>query len=105
MWFARFRRGTLCIETNGMQRFFAPTLTEHIYLFWLFRHFRRLPLNVLSERDRAWLERVCSRPGVPPDPDFVVGVIECDLPAPKKAPHTAPLFRPETATELKRGAR
>jgi hypothetical protein len=94
----------LCVETNGMERFFAPTLLERIYLFWVFRNFRRLSLNVLSEKNRACIERVCGRPGVAGDPDLVVGVVECELALPKKSVQPAVVF-PAHATHAKRAAR
>jgi hypothetical protein len=104
MWFARLRRGTLCVETNGIKRFFAPTLLDRLYLLWLFRNFRHLPLSVLTEKNRAYVEQVCTRPGAGGDPDFEMGVVECELAAPKKASQSTPLFRPQ-ATQIKRAAR
>ena len=103
MFFAKFRRGTLCVDTNGMQRFFAPTFFELLYLFWLFRHFHHVPLNVLGDRDRSWVERVCSSgPGVPGDPELVIGVVDCDLPAPKKQAQPAQAFHPREAERTAR---
>ncbi len=101
MWFARIRRGTLCVETYAGKRFFAPSFFQRLYLFWLFRHFHRLPLNVLGARDRACVERVCSRKGVAGDPELVVGIVECELLPPKKASQPAPLFQPGAA-QIKR---
>jgi hypothetical protein len=101
---ARLHRGILCVETNGVQRYFAPTLLQRLYLLWLFRNFRRLPLSVLSTNNRACLERVCARPAVPGDPDLVMGVVECELTPQKKTPQSVPLFRAQ-ASEPKRAAR
>ncbi|HVZ60018.1 MAG TPA: hypothetical protein VG892_04460 [Terriglobales bacterium] len=98
MVLARLLRGTLCVETNGIQRLFAPTLLQRIYLFWVFRNFQRLPLNVLNENDRACVERACSRPGTAGDPDLIMGVVECDLPPPKKAAQSAPLFHSQSGS-------
>jgi hypothetical protein len=97
MLLARLRRGILCVETNGLQRFFAPTVWQRLYLLWVFRHFRRLPLGVLSESNRACVERVCNQPAVAGDPDLVMGVVECELTPLKKAPQPAPLFRTQTS--------
>ncbi len=104
MWFARLLRGTLCVETNGIQRYYAPTLLERLYLFWVFRNFRRLPLSVLSAKNRACIDRVCTRPGVANDPDLVMGVVEYQLAPPKKAAQTALMFRSQPV-QVKRAAR
>ena len=102
--FARLLRGTLCVESNGIRRFFTPTLLERLYLLWIFRNFHHLPLNVLGPKDRACIERVCARPGVGGDPDLVVGVVECEMVPPKKAAQAASLFHPQAAS-AKRASR
>jgi hypothetical protein len=103
MSLARLRRGILCVETNGLQRFFAPTLWQRLYLLWVFRNFRRLPVGVLSAGNRAWLERVCEQPVVAGDPDFVMGVVECEL-TPQKKSSQAVLFFRSQASEPKQAA-
>mgnify|MGYP006213217867 CR=1 FL=1 len=101
---ARLQRGMLCVETNGLQRYFSPTLWQRLYLFWVFRHFRRLPLGVLSPGNRACVERVCTRPAAGGDPDLVMGVVECELSPPRKAAQSVRLFHPQ-ASQAKRAAR
>ncbi|MGE0407245.1 MAG: hypothetical protein AB7O65_13190 [Candidatus Korobacteraceae bacterium] len=104
MWLARLRRGTLCVETNGHQRFFSPTLWQRLYLLWVFRHFRRLPLGVLNSSNRACVERICEHPSVENDPDLVMGVVECEMTPPKKASQAVAFFHPQTS-QAKRAAR
>jgi hypothetical protein len=91
------------VETNGLQRFFAPTMWQRLYLLWVFRNFRRLPLGVLSEGNRVCVERVCARPAVAGDPDLVMGIVECELTPLKKASQSVPFFHPQ-ASEPNRAA-
>ena len=64
-----------------------------------FRHFRRLPLGVLSESNRACVERVCAQPAVAADPDLVNGV-GTRAHAIEKVPLQPPCFRPQTSEPI-----
>jgi hypothetical protein len=40
-------------------RFIELTFSQRLYLVWIFRHFETLPLQVLSNRQRALIDALC----------------------------------------------
>ncbi len=89
-------RGVLEVVTPSGVYYLTPSLRERLYLVWMFRNFRNLPLGVLSEPQRKKIEAIASKRGTP-DPhasDEILGTIDC-TPVMKKPvqPIRAPQFR------------
>src|SRR6476646_39014 len=59
MWTEKLSAGVLRILTPLGPRYLNPSLTQRIYLLWLFRHFEKLPLQVLSLRQRRFIATIC----------------------------------------------
>jgi hypothetical protein len=48
-------------------RYIQPSFAHRIYLLWIFRHFKVLPLQVLTARQRRVIDALCVEPRfVPP---------------------------------------
>jgi hypothetical protein len=60
MWMDKLEDGVLRILTPLGPRFIQPSMSQRIYLLWLFRHFHTLPHQVLSGRQRRIIDRLCS---------------------------------------------
>jgi hypothetical protein len=61
MWIEKLFAGVLRVLTPLGARYLKPSLGQRIYLLWIFRHFKVLPLQVLTARQRRlidalWLE-------------------------------------------------
>ena len=52
MWTEKLSAGVLRILTPMGPRYLNPTLSQRIYLLWVFRHFEKLPLQVLNRRQQ-----------------------------------------------------
>ena len=52
MWTEKLSVGVLRILTPLGPRYLKPSLAQRIYLIWVFRHFEKLPLQVLTRRQR-----------------------------------------------------
>jgi hypothetical protein len=51
--------GVLRVLTPLGPRYVRPTLAQRLHLVWIFRHFEMLPLQVLSQRQRALIDTLC----------------------------------------------
>jgi hypothetical protein len=56
----RLFRGVLEVVTPSGTHYLSPSFTERLYLIWMFRNFRTLPLNVLTESQRKRIELMAS---------------------------------------------
>ena len=52
MWTEKLSAGVLRILTPLGPRYLNPSLAQRIYLLWVFRHFEKLPLQVLTRRQQ-----------------------------------------------------
>jgi len=52
MWMEKLWGGVLRILTPLGPRYLKPSLSQRVYLLWVFRHFEKLPLEVLSRRQQ-----------------------------------------------------
>ncbi len=83
MWIEKLYEGVLRVLTPLGPRYVKPSFLERIYLFWIFRNFPTLPVNVLSTTQKKRIERICaghgflSHIGTYPEADFpVLGTLE-----------------------------
>src|SRR5579885_1477471 len=76
MWIEKLYEGVLRVLTPLGPRYVKPSFLERIYLFWIFRNFPTLPVNVLSTTQKKRIERICaghgflSHIGTYPEADF-----------------------------------
>ena len=54
-------RRIACAHPAGA-RYIQPSFAQRIYLLWIFRHFRVLPLQVLTPRQRRVIDALCVEP-------------------------------------------
>ena len=59
MWTEKLSAGVLRILTPLGPRYLKPSLAQRIYLLWVFRHFEKLPLQVLTRRQRRLIATLC----------------------------------------------
>ena len=59
MWTEKLSAGVLRILTPLGPRYLKPSLAQRIYLIWVFRHFEKLPLQVLTRRQRRLIATLC----------------------------------------------
>ena len=52
MWTEKLSAGVLRILTPLGPRYLKPSLAQRVYLLWVFRHFEKLPLQVLNRRQQ-----------------------------------------------------
>jgi len=53
--------GLLCVLTPLGRRYVRLSFGQRIYLLWIFRHFKVLPLQVLSSRQRRVIDALCEK--------------------------------------------
>jgi hypothetical protein len=51
--------GVLCILTPLGPRYIRPSFRDRLRLMWIFRHFHRLPQQVLRRGDQSFIESLC----------------------------------------------
>ncbi len=51
--------GVLCIVTPLGPRYLRPNFWDRLHLMWIFRHFHRLPQQVLSPREQRFIDNLC----------------------------------------------
>src|SRR5438477_6998967 len=56
MWTKKLSTGVLRILTPLGPRYLKPSLTQRVYLLWAFRHFEKLPLQVLNRRQQRLIQ-------------------------------------------------
>jgi hypothetical protein len=54
--------GVLRVLTPLGPRYIKLSLAQRIYMFWIFRHFQVLPLQVLTPKQRRFMDRLCVEP-------------------------------------------
>ena len=54
--------GVLRVLTPLGPRYIKLSLAQRIYLFWIFRHFQILPLQVLTPGQRRFMDALCVEP-------------------------------------------
>jgi hypothetical protein len=69
MWIEKLFAGVLRVLTPLGARYINPTLAQRIYLLWIFRHFKILPLQVLTPRQRRVIDAICVEPRFVPFTD------------------------------------
>lgn len=62
MWIETIFAGVLRVLTPLGPRYIRPSLAQRIYLFWIFRHFNVLPLQVLTPGQRKFMDALCVEP-------------------------------------------
>src|SRR5215469_6286703 len=79
MW-ERFSAGVLRVLTPLGPRYIRPSPIQRLYLLWIFRHFPRLPQQVLSPRQQELIDRLCSEQWSTSPIDYkdapIIGTIE-----------------------------
>ncbi len=51
--------GVLCILTPLGPRYLRPSFRDRVRLMWIFRHFHRLPQQVLRPGEQRFIEGLC----------------------------------------------
>jgi hypothetical protein len=59
MLIEKLSEGVLCILTPLGPRYLRPSFWDRLHLLWIFRHFHRLPQQVLSSREQRFIEMLC----------------------------------------------
>jgi hypothetical protein len=62
MWLEKLFAGILRVLTPLGARYIQPSFAQRIYLLWIFRHFKVLPLQVLTPRQRRVIDGLCVEP-------------------------------------------
>ena len=62
MWLEKLFAGILRVLTPLGARYIQPSFAQRIYLLWIFRHFKVLPLQVLTPRQRRVIDALCVEP-------------------------------------------
>jgi hypothetical protein len=62
MWIEKLFAGVLRVLTPLGARYIRPSMAQRIYLLWIFRHFKVLPLQVLTPRQRRVIDALCVEP-------------------------------------------
>jgi len=85
----KLSEGVLCILTPLGPRYIRPSFRDRLHLLWIFRHFHRLPQQVLRSREQRFIESLCQsdqfvsglrRNGLEEAP--VIGTLEHRVPMP-----------------------
>jgi len=83
MWMDKLSAGVLRVLTPMGPRYIMPSsLSQRMYLLWIFRHFHTLPLQVLSRRQRRMVDALCAERNsvvLPPnvgEESLILGTVE-----------------------------
>lgn len=78
----RSLRGVLEVITPAGAHYLSPSPLERVYLLWIFRNFRTLPLTVLSNAQRRKIESMVAkyRRASPIKCDEILGSVELGVP-------------------------
>jgi hypothetical protein len=60
MWIEKLAAGVVQVQTPIGPRYVMPSFLQRVYLLWMFRNFPILPHPVLSKRQQALIDRMCS---------------------------------------------
>ena len=63
MWLEKMFAGVLRVLTPLGPRYIKLSFSQRIYMFWIFRHFQVLPLQVLTPGQRRFMDLLCVEPG------------------------------------------
>jgi len=58
MWMEKLSAGVLRILTPLGPRYLKPSFAQRVYLLWVFRHFEKLPLQVLTRRQQRLIQNL-----------------------------------------------
>jgi hypothetical protein len=84
------------LHTGAGVVYVCPSRWQRIRLQWAFRHFRQLPLQVLSRRDQRLIEKLMrSTPASPAAGTTVLGVVENVHPKPAASAARVVTMRPQ----------
>jgi hypothetical protein len=91
MWFEKLSSGVLRVLTPLGPRYLNPSVAQRLYLIWVFRHFKTLPVKVLSSRQERMIEFMCANDqfvslDMAVDEAPVLGTLEQRPPVPAMAP-------------------
>jgi hypothetical protein len=59
MWIEKLLSGVVRILTPIGPRYIRLTLAQRAYFIWIFRHFDKLPQQVLNERQQRFVDQLC----------------------------------------------
>ena len=59
MWIDKLVEGVVRIITPIGPRYIQLTFPQRAYFLWIFRHFDKLPQQVLSERQQQFIDQLC----------------------------------------------
>jgi hypothetical protein len=59
MWIDKLAEGVIRILTPVGPRYVRLTFSQRVYFLWIFRHFDKLPQQVLSERQQRFIDQLC----------------------------------------------
>ena len=85
MAFTRQLHGVLEVVTPSGMYYLSPTMSERLYLIWIFRNFRTLPLTVLTKSQQRKMELIVARHRYASldSCDEILGTVEFATPAKK----------------------
>lgn len=101
MWLEKLSSGVLRVLTPLGPRYLQPSLSQKIYLIWVFRNFHTLPFKVLSSRQQRLIEAMCDQNrfvsmGIGFDDAPLIGTLEQRPPVPSRQ---APPRRPSSSVQ------
>jgi len=87
MWLEKLSAGVLRVMTPLGPRYLKPSFGQRLYLLWVFRNFRTLPVKVLSLRQQRLLQSMCAENrfvsfGIGVDDAPLLGTLEQRPPVP-----------------------
>ena len=90
MWLEKLFSGVLRVLTPLGPRYLQPSFAQRLYLLWIFRNFRTLPVKVLTSRQRRLIESMCAADlfvsfGAGVDDAPLLGTLEQRPPIPESA--------------------
>ena len=59
MLIEKLAAGVVRIVTRVGPRYVRLTLSQRLYFLWIFRHFDKLPQQVLSDRQQRFIDELC----------------------------------------------
>ncbi len=60
MWLEKLAGGVLRVTTPLGPRYIELTFPQRLYLAWVFRNFKVLPMQVLGQRQQRLIESLCA---------------------------------------------
>jgi len=114
MWLEKLIDGVVRIITPIGPRYIRLTLVQRAYFLWIFRHFDKLPQQVLTERQQRFIDELCVEHrfiALPSTMDEapVIGTLErlpliqMEEPAPKRPAASVKEATPPLVADLQQG--